>query len=121
MRLPLSPARRFSIRAFFFIITATVSAVMMPLSAGATQLTGAPSALNFGNVIVGHPETEVLVLTNSGQTSVTVSAMNLSATEFRASGLSLPLTLPAGQSATLNVTFSPTRTGWTGGMDSLYQ
>ena len=115
MRLPLSPARPFSIRAFFFIITVTVSAVMMPLSAGATQLTGAPSALSFGNVIVGHHETEVLVLRNGGQTSITVSAMKLSATEFRASGLSLPLTLHAGQSAALNVTFSPTRTGWRGG------
>ena len=117
MRLPLSHARPFSIRAFFFILTVTVSAVMMPLSAGATakQLTGAPSALSFGNVIVGHPETEVLVLRNGGQTSITVSAMKLSATEFRASGLSLPLTLHAGQSAALNVTFSPTRTGWRGG------
>jgi hypothetical protein len=90
---------------------------MMPLSAGATakQLTGAPSALSFGNVVVGHPETEVLVLTNGGQTSITVSAMKLSGTEFSASGLRFPLTLPAGQSATLNVTFSPTKTGWTGG------
>src|ERR1035438_3389800 len=117
MRLPQSLTRHFSIRVFFFIITVTVSAVMMPLSAGATakQLTGAPSALSFGNVVVGHPETEVLVLTNGGQTSITVSAMKLSGTEFSASGLRFPLTVPAGQSATLNVTFSPTRTGWTGG------
>jgi hypothetical protein len=117
MRLPQSLTRHFSIRVFFFIITVTVSAVMMPLSAGATakQLTGAPSALSFGNVVVGHPETEVLVLTNGGQTSITVSAMKLSGTEFSASGLRFPLTLPAGQSATLNVTFSPTKTGWTGG------
>ena len=117
MRLPQSLSRPFSIRVLFFILTVTVSAVMMPLSAGATakQLTGAPSALSFGNVIVGQPETQVLVLTNGGQTSITVSAMKLNTTEFSASGLSLPLTLPAGQSATLNVTFSPTRTGWTGG------
>jgi hypothetical protein len=117
MQLPQLLTRHFSIRVFFFILTVTVSAVMMPLSAGATakQLTGAPSALSFGNVIVGQPETEVLVLTNGGQTSITVSAIKLNTTEFSASGLSLPLTLPAGQSATLNVTFSPTRTGWTGG------
>ena len=116
MRLPQSLTRHFSLRVFFFI-TVTVSAVMMPLSAGATakQLTGAPSALGFGNVAVGQPETEVLVLTNGGQTSITVSAMKISAPEFSASGLSLPLTLPAGQSVTLNVTFSPTGTGWTGG------
>src|ERR1700683_514099 len=116
MRLPQSLTLPFSIRVFFFIITVTVLAVMMPLSAGATAtLTGAPSALSFGNVVVGQPETEVLVLTNGGQTSITVSAMKLSVTEFSASGLSFPLTLPAGQSATLKVTFSPTKTGWTGG------
>src|SRR6202046_865546 len=116
MRLPQSLTPPFSIRVFFFIITVTVLAVMMPLSAGATAtLTGAPSALSFGNVVVGQPETEVLVLTNGGQTSITVSAMKLSVTEFSASGLSFPLTLPAGQSATLKVTFSPTKTGWTGG------
>src|SRR6202034_940023 len=116
MRLPQSITLPFSIRVFFFIMSVTVLAMMMPLSAGATaKLTGPPSALSFGNVVVGHPETEVLVLTNGGQTSITVSAMKLSVTEFSASGLSFPLTLPAGQSATLKVTFSPTKTGWTGG------
>jgi hypothetical protein len=54
-------------------------------------------------------------LTNSGQTSVTVSAFSLSGAEFSLSNLSLPLNLAAGQSVPLNVTFSPTAAGWVPG------
>src|ERR1700683_5847817 len=78
IRLPQSLTLPFSIRVFFFIMSVTVLAVMMPLSAGATaKLTGAPSALSFGNVVVGHAENEVLVLTNDGPTSIKVSEVIL--------------------------------------------
>ncbi len=55
-----------------------------------------------------------MILTNSGTTSVTVSAVNLSGTEFTLSQSALPLLLPAGQSASLSLTFSPTQIEQTG-------
>jgi hypothetical protein len=90
---------------------------MLPLCvrAATPQLTCKLSGLRFGNVLIGQNETEVVVLTNGGQTSVTVSAMKVSNAEFSASQLRLPLSLSAGQSVPINVTFSPTVTGWTGG------
>jgi hypothetical protein len=88
----------------------------MPLYALAAtaQLTCTPSSVRFGNVLLGQSETEVLSLTNSGPTSVTLSKVNLGGTEFHASGFALPLILPAGKSVALRVTFSPTTAAWTG-------
>ena len=117
MRLPQSSAPPFSTRVFFAII-ATV--FITTLSYGAQgvpqQLTCAPSQLMFGTVPVGQTETQLLTLTNNGQTSVTISAMNsFRVAEFGLPQLRLPLTIGAGQSVAFNVTFTPTATGWTGG------
>jgi hypothetical protein len=116
MRLPQSCARPLSARVFSSI-TVILFATMLPLCvrAATPQLTCTPSSLRFGNVLMGQNETAVVVLTNGGQTSVTVSAMKVSNAEFSASQLRLPLSLSAGQSVPINVTFSPTVTGWTGG------
>lgn len=117
MRLPQSLPQPFSTRVFF-LITITIFVTMLHLCASAAtqQLTCTPSLLRFGSVPLGQTETQVVVLTNGGQTSVTVSAFNLSGTEFRLSNLSLPLNLAAGQSVPLNVTFSPTAAGWVPGV-----
>jgi hypothetical protein len=71
--------------------------------------------MRFGVVSIGQPETQVVVLTNSGTTSVTVTASKMTGSEFSLSNLSLPLTLAAGQSTSANLTFSPTTTGYTSG------
>jgi hypothetical protein len=83
--------------------------------AATPQLTCTPSTLRFGNVQTGQAETQVVILTNGGTASVTVSAINLSGAEFTLSQPGLPLTLSAGQSTALSVTFSPTATGWVQG------
>jgi hypothetical protein len=116
MRLPQSFAQPFSTRVLS-IITTTIFVSMLPLCARAAtrQLTCAPSSLRFGSVLIGQTETQVVVLTNGGETSVTVSAMSSTTTEFTLSGITLPLTLPPGQSTALNVTFAPIATGGTGG------
>ena len=120
MRLPQSLPQPFSTRVFS-IITVALFAAMLPLCAGAStqQLTCTPCSVRFADGPVGHTETEVVVVTNSGQTSVTVSAVNFSKTQFSVSNLSLPLVLAAGQSVPLKVTFSPTATGWSGEQGTL--
>jgi hypothetical protein len=81
----------------------------------AQQLIASPSALNFGNVQLGQTETQFIVLKNSGSTKVTVTTMKVLGNVFSASNISVPFTVAAGQSVSLNVTFSPTAPGWSGG------
>jgi hypothetical protein len=71
------------------------------------QITPNPSSLSFGNVAVGSSKTLTEILTNSGGTSLTISAASASGSGFSLSGLALPLTLNAGQSTTFNVVFTP--------------
>lgn len=81
-------------------------------AAGQLQLT--PTALNFGNVVTGASATLNGALSASGS-SVTISGATLSSTEFSVSGIALPMTLAAGQTAAYTVTFLPNATGSTSG------
>ena len=76
---------------------------------GALTLT--PSSLSFGNVGVGQSAAKTVTLTNSGGSSVTVSQASVSNAAFTISGLSLPVTLAAKQTATFSVTFAPKSSG----------
>ena len=75
------------------------------------QLTVSPTTLNFGNVQVGDTGSETATLTNSGNSSVTISQMTTSGTGYSASGVGAGQVLTAGQSVSLTVTFTPTATG----------
>ncbi len=76
------------------------------------QLAVSPTSLSFGNVIVGSNSALNGSLTASGA-SVTVTSASLNSSEFVLSGISLPATLTAGQSATFTVTFTPQASGGT--------
>jgi len=75
------------------------------------QITPNPTSLSFGNVVSGGSKTLTETLTNSGGTSLTISAATASGSGFTLSGLNLPLTLTAGQSTTFSVQFAPTAAG----------
>lgn len=74
------------------------------------QLTITPTSSNFGNTTVGTSVSQTGILTASG-TSVSVSSASLNGAEFSLSGLSLPVTIPAGQSVPFTLTFAPQTTG----------
>jgi Abnormal spindle-like microcephaly-assoc'd, ASPM-SPD-2-Hydin/Protein of unknown function (DUF1573) len=76
----------------------------------AGQLTATPTTLALGSVVVGTSGTASGSLNASGS-SVTVTAANSNNSVFSVSGLSLPVTIPAGQSVPFTVTFSPQVTG----------
>src|ERR1700722_12194577 len=115
MRLPRSSSTPFPIRDVSVAILITLLALLPPEAGAAPQqLVGSPAKVRFGSVTVGQSETQVIVLTNTGSTSTTVSSIALGGSDFKVSGLTLPLSLAAGQSVALNLTFSPTATGWTG-------
>ena len=115
MRLPQSTSHALSTRVFP-IVAVTLLVTLLPLSGLAmNQLTVSPNTLHFGNVVIGQSETAMVVLTNNGPTNITVYSAKGSLPQFTASGVQLPLSLPAGQSVSLNATFSPTTTGWVQG------
>jgi hypothetical protein len=70
-----------------------------------------PSNLSFGIVQVGSSQTKSATLTNSGGSSVTISEVAANGASFSVSGLNLPVTLTAGQSVTLSVSFAPQSAG----------
>ncbi|MFZ3329303.1 MAG: choice-of-anchor D domain-containing protein, partial [Candidatus Acidiferrales bacterium] len=95
------------------ISDASNSPLMISLSATGTQtgLAVAPSALTFGNVVVGQTGTQSVELTNTGTTNVVINLATVTGNGFGISGLSLPKTLTAGQSLSFNVQFAPTTAG----------
>ena len=98
--------------------TSAVPTVNVAL-AGTGQTVGAlsanPPSLNFGSVLVGSKQTLSESLTNSGGTSVTVTQANTTGSSFSVTGISLPLTLAAGQTQPFSVTFTPTAAGSSNG------
>jgi hypothetical protein len=78
--------------------------------AAPATLNSSSSTLAFGNITVGTSANLSATLTNSGSSSVTVSSVSISGPGFNASGISVGQIIPAGQTATLNVTFAPAAT-----------
>ena len=74
------------------------------------KLNVAPSSLSFGNVTVGSAASLSSSVSASGG-SVTLSAVNTTNSQFYLNGLTLPVTLAAGQSVPFTVTFSPQGSG----------
>ena len=78
------------------------------------------SSLSFGNILVGKTSgSQTVSITNSGNSSVTISQFTVSGAAFTAGGLTVPTTLAAGQSASLTLSFSPSAAGTASGSVSL--
>jgi hypothetical protein len=93
--------------------------IMIPVSGtGASSVTGqltvSPSALNFGSVAVGSSTTQPSSVSAIGS-SVTISSASNSNAQFAISGISLPVTIPAGQTVGFDVIFSPRQSGTASG------
>ncbi len=67
-----------------------------------------PSSVSFGTLGVGQSATQTVTLTNSGTDMLTVSAISVKGTGFTASGPKLPISLSAGQTASVSAVFKPT-------------
>ena len=98
--------------------TGSTPTVNVALSGGtqtAGTLTPGPTSLNFGNIQLGNKLTLSETLTNTGGSTLTVTQVNPTGTGFSVSGLTLPLTLSAGQSQPFSVTFTPQASGTVSG------
>lgn len=100
-----------------FLAAALVLVALLPASAvpSAAQIAANPAQLHFGSITIGQSMSLPMTLTNSSSTSVTISGLSSTSGEFSVPNFKLPFVLGAGQSAALNVTFTPTVGGWEGG------
>jgi hypothetical protein len=86
--------------------TLTISLSGTGTASQSGQLSVTPATLALGNVVVGQSGTASGSLTASGG-SVTVTGASTNNSAFSVGGLSLPVTIPSGQSAAFTITFSP--------------
>jgi hypothetical protein len=80
-----------------------------PPSQAMIQVT--PSSCNFGSVVVGKKVSQIVSVANTGNISVNISRVNVSSSQFSVSGLTMPLSLPAGQSNSFQVWFHAASAG----------
>ena len=100
-------------------ITLTTNGTPSPLTinltgtgVAATLLLGTnPASLNFGNVNDGSNSSLPVLLTNNGNSNITISSVTVLGAGFSASGIPNGTVLTPGQSGTLTVTFAPTTPG----------
>jgi len=104
-------------------ITLTTNGTPSPLvitlsGTGATvtlSLSANPPSLSFGNVSDGGTNSQPPLLTNNGNSNITISSVTVTGAGFSASGIANGTVLTPGQSATLNVTFAPASAGTVSG------
>lgn len=91
---------------------ASNSPLAIPLSgtgSASSAIVGtSPASLGFGNVTLGTSSTLNVSLTNSGNVNITIYKATVPSGVFTTSGVSAGLILGPAQTATLNVTYSPT-------------
>ena len=87
----------------------TGTATQPPPTQGALSVS--PQSVAFGNVLIGASAKQTVTLSNSSSTSITVSSIGITGTGFSQTGPALPLTLAAGQSSSITVTFAPQTAG----------
>lgn len=85
----------------------------------ALQIAVSPTSVSFGSVAVGASSAQTVTVKNTGTFSVRISAANVSGADFAMNGLSLPMTLPAGQTTSFGATFSPNTAGSAAGSITL--
>lgn len=85
----------------------------------AGALAANPSSVVFGNVTLGSNATQSVSLTNSGNAPLTVSSVSATGGGFSWNGMSLPVTLAAGQGTNFNAVFTPTASGSASGTISI--
>src|SRR5271163_3916854 len=104
-----------------FASNAPDSPLAITLSGTGTQaqIAAAPSSAAFGSVVVGNNNSQTIIISNGGNTGLTISQATVTGTGFNTSGLSAPLTVAAGKTATFNAVFTPSTSGGVSGSVAL--
>jgi hypothetical protein len=89
--------------------SSTFSLQLAPAGVGTLAVNA--GSISFGNVALNEAATQSVTLTSSGTSAVTINSATVTGSGFIQSGVTFPITLNPGQTATLNVQFDPTATG----------
>ncbi len=99
-------------RPLFGLFTVALFLIFATRGASALSLDFSSSSVSFGNIPVGSTQTQFETFTNNYRSStVTISQASVSGPGFSLNGLSLPISLPPGQSVTFTVAFTPQANG----------
>ena len=91
-----------------FLLLAIVHLAGCGVTYNTVPLTVNPGSLSFGTVPVGQTQSQAITLQNMGLNSVTLSGMQVADPAFAISPAQTTTTIPAGGTASLKVTFTPT-------------
>ena len=75
------------------------------------QISVSPASLSFGTVTTGTSTTQNLTLTNSGNSTISISQITENGAGFKTSTVAVPISLAPGQSTSFNVSFAPAAAG----------
>lgn len=78
-----------------------------------------PASVSFGSVTTGQSNSQPVMISNAGNGALTVSSYATKGAGFSVTGLTTPLTVQPGKSASFNVVFDPTAAGDVSGSISL--
>ncbi len=115
-------SQRHALESILRAIAGAVALLVILVTSGCAGVTGkgtasnvtgvsieiSPGTVSFGNVAIGQSTTKTVTLTNTGIDVLTVSGISVAGSGFTASGPHLPLSLSAGQSASISAVFKPT-------------
>lgn len=74
-------------------------------------LSVSPTSVSFGSVLVGQSGSQTVNLSNTGNSSVTVSSASFTGSGFGVTGLTFPFTVAAAGSKSATLTFTPSGSG----------
>jgi hypothetical protein len=113
MRLPQSHSVALSCGIFLACIVASTTSITPSAWAASQQLRATPATIDFGATVVGQTQTQEVVLTNTGTTSVTISGLSASDADFSiATTNPTPIALAPGGQTVISVSFSPKQNQW---------
>jgi hypothetical protein len=92
-------------------LTVSMEGTGVAVPGGSPAIEVIPSSVSFGNVTFGSTDSQTMRLTNTGTSELTISKISATGAGFNESGLSIPLTLPAGQNTTFTASFKPAAKG----------
>src|ERR1700747_786220 len=78
---------------------------------GTGTLSAAATSLSFGNVAVGNNKIQSVTITNNGTAAINLSQASATGAGYTVAGGNSTLTIPAGQSGTLQVQLTPASAG----------
>ena len=121
LAVTFSPKNEETVSGNISVSTTQGSSAVLAISGTGTQanLITIPSSANLGSVPVGSTSSQTILVSNTGNATLTITQANVSGAGFSTSGLTLPLSINPSSSSIFNVVFQPAAAGSANGSLSL--